>query len=146
MEIINKETIELLVKEGNIVIAAGGGGIPVYFDEEKNVRTVDAVIDKDMASSLLATNINADELYILTDVSFIFKDYGKPTQEKLEFLDYADTVKYLEMGTFAEGTMEPKIRACLNFVEKGGKKSVITEAKKLEDKSFGSKITMKYED
>ena len=145
MQIINKETIQLLVKNGNIVIAAGGGGIPVYFDEEKNVRTLDAVIDKDMASSLLATNINADEFYVLTDVSFIYKDFGLPTQEKLEFLDYADTVKYLEAGTFAEGTMEPKIKACLNFIKNGGNKSVITEAKKLEDKSFGSKITMEYE-
>lgn len=145
LEIINKETIELLVTNGNIVIAAGGGGIPVYYDEKGNVRTLDAVIDKDMASSLLATNINADELYILTDVSFIYKDFGKPTQEKLEFLNYADTVKYLEMGTFAEGTMEPKIKACLSFIKNGGRKSVITEAKKLEDKSYGSKITMEYE-
>jgi carbamate kinase len=145
LNIINKETIDLLVKNGNIVIAGGGGGIPVYYDAEKNVRTLDAVIDKDMASSLLASNIQADELYILTDVSFIYKDFGKPSQEKLEFLDYADTLKYLEMGTFAEGTMEPKIRACLNFIKNGGKKSVITEAKKLEDKSYGSKITMEYE-
>jgi carbamate kinase len=145
LKIINKEIIELLVKNGNIVIAGGGGGIPVYFDEEKNIRTLDAVIDKDMASSLLATNINADELYILTDVSFIYKDFGKPIQKKLEFLDYNDTLKYLDAGTFAEGTMEPKIRACLKFVKNGGKKSVITEAKKLEDKSFGSKITMNYE-
>ncbi len=146
LEIINRETIQLLVKNGNIVIAAGGGGIPVYYDKEGNVRTLDAVIDKDMASSLLATNIQADELYILTDVPFIYKDFGLPTQEKLEFLNYADTTKYLEAGTFAEGTMEPKIKACLNFIKKGGKKSVITEATKLEDRSFGSKITMEYDD
>jgi carbamate kinase len=145
VNIINRETIELLVHNGNIVIAAGGGGIPVYFDNEGNVRTVDAVIDKDRASGLLAKNIGADELYILTDVSFIYKDFGLPTQEKLEFLNYADTVKYLEAGTFAEGTMEPKIRACLEFIKSGGKKSVITEAKKLEDKSYGSKITMEYD-
>lgn len=145
LEIINKDTIEQLLRAGNIVIAAGGGGIPVYYDENKNVRTVDAVIDKDMASSLLATNINADEFYVLTDVSFIYKDFGEVTQEKLEFLNYADTMKYLEMGTFAEGTMEPKIKACLNFIKNGGKKSVITEAKKLEDKTYGSKITMEYE-
>jgi len=145
LEIINKEIIEQLLRGGNIVIAAGGGGIPVYFDEENIVRTIDAVIDKDMASSLLAVNINADEFYVLTDVSFIYKNFGKASQEKLEFLDYNDTLKYLEMGTFTEGTMEPKIRACLNFIEKGGKKSVITEAKKLEDKSYGSKIIMKYE-
>jgi carbamate kinase len=144
-EIINRETIELLVNNGNIVIAAGGGGIPVYYDEEGNVRTIDAVIDKDRASGLLAKNIGADVLYILTDVSFIYKDFGKPTQEKLEFLNYADTMKYLEAGTFAEGTMEPKIKACLEFIKSGGKKSIITEAKKLEDKSFGSKITMEYD-
>ncbi len=146
IDIINKETIELLVNNGNIVIAAGGGGIPVYYDENGDVRTIDAVIDKDRASGLLAKNIGADELYILTDVPFIYKDYGLPTQEKLEFLNYADTEKYLEMGTFAEGTMEPKIRACLEFIKSGGKKSVITEAKKLEDKSFGSKITMEYDE
>ncbi len=145
LEIINRETIQLLVQNGNIVIAAGGGGIPVYYDEDGNVRTLDAVIDKDMASSLLATNIHADEFYVLTDVSFIYRNYGKETQEKLEFLDYKDTVKYLESGTFEEGTMEPKIKACLRFIENGGKKCVITEATKLEDKSYGSKITMKYE-
>jgi len=145
-DILNKETIETLARQGNIVIAAGGGGIPVYYDGNGDIRTLDAVIDKDMASSLLAVNIGADELYILTDVPFIYKDFGKPTQSKLEFLDYADTVAYLEAGTFADGTMEPKIRACLNFIKNGGKKSVITEAKKLEDKSYGSKITMFYED
>lgn len=146
VDIVNKDLIENLVRAGNIVIAAGGGGIPVYYDEKQILRAVDAVIDKDMASSLLASQIGADELYILTDVPFIFKDFGKPTQEKLEFLDYADALKYFQLGTFAEGSMAPKIRACLNFVEKGGRKSVITEAKKLEDKSFGSKITLHYED
>ena len=143
--ILNKEIIESLAKSGNIVIAAGGGGIPVYLDEDGNLRTVDAVIDKDMASSLLATEIGADELYILTDVSFIYKDFGLPTQEKLEFLDYADALEYLRAGTFGEGSMAPKIRACLKFIENGGKKSVITEARKLEDKRYGSKITMHYE-
>ncbi len=145
LEILNRDIVEQLLRSGNIVIAAGGGGVPVYFDKENNVRTVDAVIDKDMASGLLAVNINADEFYVLTDVPFIYKDFGKPTQEKLEFLNYTDTLKYLENGTFAEGTMGPKIRACLNFIKNGGKKSVITEATKLEDKSYGSKITMEYE-
>jgi carbamate kinase len=145
ISIVNREIIQQLTENGNIVIAAGGGGIPVYYDENKDVRTLDAVIDKDMASSLLAANIKADELYILTDVPFIYKDFGTDKQEKLEFLNYADTLKHLESGTFAEGTMEPKIRACLNFIHKGGQKSVITEATKLEDKSYGSKITMNYE-
>lgn len=146
VDILNKEIIHSLARSGNIVIAAGGGGIPVYLDEENMVRTTDAVIDKDMASSLLASLTGADELYILTDVPFIFKDFGKPTQEKLEFLDYADTLRYLQMGTFGEGSMAPKIRACLKFLERGGQKCVITESKKLEDKRYGSKITMHYGD
>lgn len=145
IDIVNKEYIEQLARNGNIVIAVGGGGIPVYYDEEKNLRTVDAVIDKDLASALLAAQIKANEFYILTDVSFIYKDFGLPTQEKLEFLNYSDTKKYLEQGTFEEGSMAPKIRACLLFIEQGGEKSVITEAKKLEDRSYGSKITMQYD-
>lgn len=145
IRIVNRQIIEQLTDNGNIVIAAGGGGIPVYFDENKDVRTLDAVIDKDMASSLLAANIKADELYILTDVPFIYKNFGTEEQEKLEFLDYDDTVEHLKNGTFAEGTMEPKIKACLNFIKRGGEKSIITEATKLEDKHFGSKITMNYD-
>jgi carbamate kinase len=145
IDIINQRIIKDLVRAGNIVIAAGGGGIPVYFDENDDLRTLDAVIDKDLASSLLATKIKANRFYILTDVSFIYKDFGLPTQEKLEFLNYTDTIKYLDAGTFPEGTMAPKIKACLNFVKNGGEMSVITEAKKLEDKSYGSKITMEYE-
>lgn len=145
LDILNKDVIENMARAGNIVITAGGGGIPVYFDANNDLRTVDAVIDKDMTSSLLATEIGANEFYILTDVPFIYKDFGLPTQEKLEFLDSADTRMYLEKGTFGEGSMAPKIRACLRFVEKGGEKSVITEAKKLEDKSYGSKITLHYD-
>lgn len=144
-KVLNAEIVKQLVEQGTIVITAGGGGIPVYYDENNDLRTVNGVIDKDLASSVLATQIGADEFYILTDVPFIFKDFGLPTQKKLEFLDYNDTLKYLEMGTFKEGTMEPKIRACLNFIEQGGAKSVITESKKLEDKSYGSKITMHYD-
>lgn len=143
--IFNLNVIRDLARQGNIVITCGGGGIPVYFDENKEVRTIDAVIDKDLASAVLATGADANEFYILTDVSFIYKDFGLPTQEKLEFLDYNDTVKYLEAGTFAEGSMAPKIKAALEFIKNGGDKSIITEASKLEDKSYGSKITMNYD-
>jgi len=142
--IFNLEVIKNLVRQGNIVITCGGGGIPVYYDENNEVRTIDAVIDKDLASSVLANGVEANEFYILTDVPFIFKDYGLPTQEKLEFLNYDDTVKYLEAGTFAEGSMAPKIVAALSFIKSGGDKSIINEASKLEDKSYGSKITMEY--
>lgn len=146
VRVLNESVIGELARSGNIVIAAGGGGVPVYLDENNDIRTTEAVIDKDMASSLLATQIGADEFYILTDVPYIYINYKKPDQEVKEFLDYEDTFRYLREGHFAKGSMEPKIRACLNFIKNGGKMSVITEAFKLADKKYGSKITMKYED
>ncbi|HPD95691.1 MAG: carbamate kinase [Bacteroidales bacterium] len=144
--ILNIKVINQLVRQGIIVIAAGGGGVPVYIDAEKNVRPTEAVIDKDLASSLMAAEIKADEFYILTDVPYVYINYKKPGEKKLEFINHADTVKYLNEGMFGEGNMAPKIRACLNFIENGGSKSVITESTKLEDKSYGTKITMEYED
>ncbi len=144
--IINEKVVETLAKQGTIVIAAGGGGVPVYIDEKNNIRPSEAVIDKDLASSLMAARIGADEFYILTDVPFVYLNYNKPDQEIKEFLNYKDTVKYLKEGQFSEGSMAPKIRACLQFLDKGGSKSVITEAFKLEDRSYGTKITMEYED
>ena len=145
-DFMNAELIERLAREGNIVITTGGGGIPVYIDEQGDIQPLEGVIDKDLASSMVGTRVKADEFYILTDVPYIYKDYKKPTQQILEFLDYADTVKYLAEGFFAEGSMAPKIRACLRFVKNGGDKAVITEATKLADKKYGSKITMHYED
>jgi carbamate kinase len=94
---------------------------------------------------MIGSRIKADELYILTDVPFIYKDFRKPTEQVLEYLDYADAQKYLDEGVFAEGSMAPKIRACMSFVKHGGQMAVITEATKLEDRRFGSKITMHYE-
>lgn len=145
IQIINENVIKALARQGVITIAVGGGGIPVFFDHEGKVRAAEAVIDKDLASSLLAGRIGADEFYILTDVPFIYRNFKKPDQEVLEFLNYADTKKYLAAGEFSEGSMAPKIRACLQFLEHGGQKAIITEAFKLEDKSYGSKITMDYD-
>lgn len=146
VDIINWPIISDLARKGNIVIAAGGGGIPVYIDDKKDVRPAEAVIDKDMASSLLASLIGADDFYILTDVPYIYVNYKKPNQEIREFLNYSDALKLLNEGEFAKGSMAPKIQACLNFIRQGGRKSVITEAFKLADKKYGSKITMEYED
>ncbi len=145
VDILNHDIIGDLARQGNIVIAAGGGGVPVYIDEKNDVRPAEAVIDKDRASSLLASMIGAEEFYILTDVPYIYINYKKPDQEIKEFLDYADTLKYLNEGHFARGSMAPKIEACLSFLSSGGKMAVITEAFKLADKKYGSKITMEYE-
>lgn len=144
--VMNVSIIRDLALKGNIVIAAGGGGVPVYIDEKNDVRPAEVVVDKDLASSLLATLIGADEFYILTDVPYIYINYKKPDQEIKEFLNYEDTLKYLNEGQFAKGSMAPKIEACLNFLKSGGKKSIITEAFKLADKKYGSKITMEYDD
>lgn len=146
IDIMNQSIIRDLALKGNIVIAAGGGGVPVYIDENKDVRPAEAVIDKDLASSLLASLIGADEFYILTDVPYIYINYKKPDQQIKEFLNYADALKYLNEGQFSKGSMAPKIQSCLNFIKNGGKMGVITEAFKLADKKFGSKITMEYED
>jgi carbamate kinase len=146
LKIMNSTVVETMARSGTIVIAAGGGGIPVYVDDEGKVRPAEAVVDKDLASALLASNINANEFYILTDVPYVYINYKKENQQVVEFLDKADTEKYLAQGMFSEGSMAPKIRACLDFIDRGGEKSVITEAFKLEDKRYGTKITLHYED
>ncbi len=145
VRIMNEGIIRDLARQGNIVIAAGGGGVPVYLDENQFVRPVEAVIDKDLASSLMASRIGAHEFYILTDVPYVYINYKKDDQEVKEFLNREDTLKYLEQGMFSEGSMAPKIRAALYFIENGGEKSVITEATKLEDRKYGTKITMNYD-
>lgn len=145
ISIMNHSVVKTLAEQGTIVVAAGGGGVPVYMDEKGDVRPSEAVIDKDLASALLGASIGADEFYILTDVPYVYINYKQPNEQKMEFLDRADTLKYLDQGMFSEGSMAPKIRACLEFIEQGGEKSVITEAFKLEDKSYGTKITMKYD-
>ncbi|MDR1415433.1 MAG: carbamate kinase [Odoribacteraceae bacterium] len=146
VDFMNADLVERLARAGNIVITAGGGGIPVYRDEAGEIHPVEGVIDKDLASAMVGIRVHADELYILTDVPYIYQNYRQPDQKILEFLDYRDTLAHLRAGTFAEGSMAPKIRACLHFVKHGGAKAVITEATKLEDRRYGSKITMNYED
>ena len=141
---MNWEIIKKNARAGTIVVAVGGGGVPVYIDDKGDVRPAEAVVDKDIASAILASQIGADEFYILTNVPYVYENYGKPGQRILEFLNYNDTLKHLEAGTFSEGSMAPKIRAALYFIKNGGEKSIITESTKLEDKSYGTKITMEY--
>jgi carbamate kinase len=142
VEVLNSPIIKDLVSSGNIVLAAGGGGIPVYLDTKGHYRPVEAVIDKDMASALLAVTIQAEEFYILTDVPYVYLNYKKPGQQIAEFINRNDARRYLKMGMFGEGSMAPKMEAALFFIEHGGAKSVITEATKLENRKYGSRITM----
>jgi len=144
LKIMNEEVIRDTALQGTIVIASGGGGIPVY-QEQNLLRPAEAVIDKDLASSLMAARIGADEFYMLTDVPYVYINYKKENQEIKEFLYRADCLKYLQEGMFSKGSMAPKIRAAIQFVEQGGRKSVITEATKLEDRRYGTKITLNYD-
>ncbi len=142
IKIMNEEIIKNLVNSGVIVIAAGGGGIPVYYDEKGMLQSLEAVIDKDAVSSLLASNIKADEFYMLTDVPYVYKNFGTPEQEILEFINKKNIEEMIQQNAFGEGNMLPKIQSALRFVENGGKKSVITEASKLENRKFGTLITL----
>lgn len=140
VSINNKKSIERLAREGQIVVAVGGGGIPSFFIKENKLQGIDAVIDKDLASAKLATEIGADEFMILTDISKVCINFNKPEQKELDTLTVAEANKYLQEGQFGEGSMAPKIRACISFVEATGKPALITEASKLGQAGCGTKI------
>lgn len=140
IDIINKKIIKQLVQKGNIVIACGGGGVPVFFDEEKNLQGTEAVIDKDLASSLLASEINAEDLIILTDVPKVYLNFHKPNQKELDLVTLSDAKKYYDAGEFGSGSMGPKVLAAIRFLTNGGKEAVITEATQLGDPNCGTKI------
>ena len=124
IDIVEKDAIKTLMKAGQVVICAGGGGIPVI---QKNNRLigVDAVIDKDYASSKLADLIDADYLIILTAVDNAYINYRKENEKKLEKVTVKKLERYLNEGHFAKGSMYPKIQACLNFVKSGNNKTAI---------------------
>ena len=138
----NRKSIERLAREGAIVVTVGGGGIPVFYIEPKKLQGIDAVIDKDLASSLLATQINADEFYILTDVPNVCINFNTPDEVRLGKITIAEAKKYLEEGQFTERSMAPKIRAAIQYVENGGKECIITEAKQLHNPDAGTRIVL----
>jgi len=140
IEIINKEIIKQIASEGNIVITAGGGGVPVYLDNKNFYHGVEAVIDKDMASSLLASEINADRFVILTDVPCVYINFQKPNQQALKKVKLDEIIRYFESGEFTSGSMGPKIKAAINFVQKTGNETLITEATQLNNIETGTRI------
>jgi carbamate kinase len=138
----NKKSIEKIAREGTIVVAVGGGGIPVFYKEEHLLQGIDAVIDKDLASALLAAQINADKLFILTDVPKVCINFNTPQEKALDRLTIAEAKKYLKEGHFAEGSMAPKIRAAIYFVEHSAKDAIITKTTKLGIDDGGTRIVM----
>lgn len=126
VDIIEKAAIKALIDAGIIVVGVGGGGIPVIRDQNGDIEGVEAVIDKDFGSSLLATMIGADLFVISTAVEKVAINFNKPDQKWLEKLTLAEAKEYAASGQFAKGSMLPKIEAIIQFLENGGKKALIT--------------------
>ncbi len=140
--ISNKKSIEQLARSGQIVIAVGGGGIPAFYVAPNKLQGIDAVIDKDLASSLLAKQIGADKLFILTDVAKVCLNFNTPQEKTIDRMTIAEARKYLQEGQFGEGSMAPKIRAAIDFVENTGKDAIITKTTLLGVDDGGTRITM----
>lgn len=133
IDIVEKDAIKTLIEAGFVVIAVGGGGIPVVKAESNKYVGVDAVIDKDFATSLLAEQVQADTLIITTGVSRVCIHFGKPNQQALENISIEETKQYVAEGHFPQGSMLPKIEASINFLEKGGSRVIITNPESLKD-------------
>ncbi len=132
--IVEINTIKALADSGHVVIAAGGGGIPVFRTEKNHLKGAAAVIDKDFASELLAESIDADYLIILTAVEKAAINYGKPDQKWLDDLTLDEAKKYIEEGQFAKGSMLPKVEAAVKFAaSKPGRVALITLLEKAKD-------------
>ncbi len=143
IDILNKRIIYRLVQEGHIVIAGGGGGIPVIINQDGLIEGVEAVIDKDLTAALIARTIKADLFVILTSVDTVYIDYGKPTQRPLRVATVEEMKAYLSQGQFPPGSMGPKIQAAVEYIEGGGKEVLITSANKLRaavERKAGTRI------
>jgi carbamate kinase len=133
LRIVEEDAIRALMDAGFVVVSVGGGGIPVVADAEGNLSGVAAVIDKDLACSLLATVIGAELLMITTSVEKVALRYGTPEQEWVDRMTLSEAKAYLAEGThFAEGSMGPKIRAVVGFLERGGATAIVTDPENVE--------------
>lgn len=137
MKIMELDSIKTLIDADKLVIAGGGGGVPVIITD-KGLEGVPAVIDKDRSSALLADKIDANKLIILTAVDHVYVNYGKPDEKALKTLNVAEAQKYMKEGQFAAGSMLPKIEACLSFVEgHPEREALITSLDGLDDALVG---------
>jgi carbamate kinase len=130
---VEESSIKSLFNEGELVIAAGGGGIPVIESENGTYQGIEAVVDKDHTAALLASLIGAEILLILTDVDKVALNYGKPYQKEIDHLTVSEARKHLNKGYFPSGNMGPKIESTIDFLENGGKKAIITSLENVFD-------------
>ena len=141
-KIVEGRIIAQLVDSGVIVIAAGGGGIPVYVEKDGTLEGVDAVIDKDRASALLANQISAEMLIILTNIDKVALNYGRQNQKLIDEMTASDAEEYLRQGHFPPGSMGPKIEAAIAFLRNGGTKVVVSSIEKASEAVFGNAGTV----
>jgi carbamate kinase len=130
-ELIELDVVKILLEKRYIVVAVGGGGIPVIRNEKGEIEGVEAVIDKDLASSLLARQLGADTLIISTSIDAAYLNFGKENQRPITQATLSEIKRYLTEGHFKAGSMKPKIEAIVQFLEGGGKKAVITSPENL---------------
>ena len=140
--LLEESSIKSLFEDGVLVIASGGGGIPVTEDDNGNLQGLEAVVDKDYTASLLASIIDADILLVLTDVDNVAINYGKHNQRDLNHITLGLAREYLKKGYFPSGTMGPKIESSIHFLENGGKKAIITSLKNVSDALKGHAGTL----
>ncbi len=138
LKVVEGETLDKLVEDGAIVIAGGGGGIPVYIDKNGNYEGMDAVIDKDLASAVIGTEIGADILSIFTSVDKVAINFHKPNQKLIDEMTVSEAKKYLAEGQFPEGSMGPKIKAAIQFIENGGKFVTISDVRDAQNAIKGT--------
>lgn|SRR5574341_596841 len=136
-EIVEKKTIKTLVENGVVVIAAGGGGIPVFYNENGTLQGIEGVIDKDRASAVLARDIQAALLLILTGVEKVALNFGTLLQKELDKITMKEAKQFLVEGHFPPGSMGPKIEAAISFLESGGKEVIVTSIEKAHDSVLG---------
>jgi carbamate kinase len=136
LEIVEAEVISKLLKLGVVVIAVGGGGIPVVRRDEELIG-VEAVIDKDRAAAVLGTMVGAERLVILTSVSEVYVDFGKPGEKPIHSIKLSAMKKLKDSGQFPAGSMGPKIEAAIDFLESGGERVIISDARMLLEASMG---------
>lgn len=142
LRILNLETIVHMLDGADVVVAAGGGGIPVVRGRDGQWRGVEAVIDKDYASALLAADLDADLYIVLTGVAQVSIDFGKPTQKQLGRMTAAEAEKHLAEGQFPPGSMGPKVDAAVQFVRRSGKEVLITDVEHLREALDGKDGTV----
>jgi carbamate kinase len=138
VRVIQRDMVREAATAGHIVIAAGGGGVPIRKDAGGDYVGIEAVIDKDLTSSVLATDVGADLLIILTAVDDVYLDWGKPDKRKLGAVTMAECERYIAEGHFPAGSMGPKVEAVYGFLQRGGRRGLITSPAKLVDALDGN--------